>query len=162
MNSQQKLFCEMYLTKNYGNATQSAISAGYSEKTAYSQGQRLLNHVEVKKYLAKRKEELFADMMADHHNTMNKINMLANFNIKDLYDNKGNLKLIKDLPPEVAYCISSTETRLKKDGEEWDTVTNIKTESKIKALEQLAKIQKLYEDKIPGNLTIRVIIDEDE
>lgn len=29
------------------NATQAAIRAGYSEKTAYSQGQRLLKNVEV-------------------------------------------------------------------------------------------------------------------
>lgn len=33
------------------NATQSAIRAGYSEHTAYSQGQRLLKHVEVQQAL---------------------------------------------------------------------------------------------------------------
>ena len=34
------------------NATQAAITAGYSRKTAYSQGQRLLNNVEIKASLA--------------------------------------------------------------------------------------------------------------
>ncbi|WP_256083709.1 terminase small subunit, partial [Staphylococcus aureus] len=29
-------------TECYGNATKSAVHAGYSEKTAYSQGQRML------------------------------------------------------------------------------------------------------------------------
>ena len=42
------------------NATQAAIRAGYSEKTAYSQGQRLLKNVEVaaaiQKALAERSE----------------------------------------------------------------------------------------------------------
>lgn len=33
------------------NATQAAIRAGYSEKTAYSQGQRLLKNVEIAKSL---------------------------------------------------------------------------------------------------------------
>jgi phage terminase small subunit len=39
------LFVEEYLVDL--NATQAAIRAGYSEKTAYSQGQRLLKNVEV-------------------------------------------------------------------------------------------------------------------
>ena len=49
LNENQKKFCEFYV-KN-GNATESAKQAGYSENTAYSQGQRLLNHVEAKKYI---------------------------------------------------------------------------------------------------------------
>ena len=47
LNAQQALFVEHYVV--HRNATQAAISAGYSEKTAYSQGGRLLNHVEVAK-----------------------------------------------------------------------------------------------------------------
>ena len=47
------------------NATQAAIRAGYSEKTAYSQGQRLLKNVEGQKFLremmAKRDRALVAD-----------------------------------------------------------------------------------------------------
>jgi phage terminase small subunit len=39
------------------NATQAAISAKYSKKTAYSQGQRLLKHVEVKKYMEPKMEK---------------------------------------------------------------------------------------------------------
>lgn len=35
------------------NATQAAIRAGYSEKTAYSQGQRLLKNAEVQAAIAK-------------------------------------------------------------------------------------------------------------
>lgn len=46
----QKKFCEEYIVSH--NATESAIKAGYSDKTAYSQGQRLLKNVEIKKYLA--------------------------------------------------------------------------------------------------------------
>lgn len=46
MNQKQTKFAHAYVA-NAGNATQAAIEAGYSEKTAYSQGGRLLNHVEV-------------------------------------------------------------------------------------------------------------------
>ncbi len=51
LNLKQKAFCEHYVACL--NATESAKRAGYSEKTAYSQGQRLLKHVEVKKYIEK-------------------------------------------------------------------------------------------------------------
>ena len=49
LNEKQKAFCEYYASSF--NATESAKKAGYSEKTAYSQGQRLLKNVEVLKYL---------------------------------------------------------------------------------------------------------------
>ena len=45
-----------------GNATQAAIAAGYSEKTAYSQGSRLLKNDEVQQYLNKTKQNLNRDL----------------------------------------------------------------------------------------------------
>jgi len=45
VNAKQAAFVREYLIDR--NATQAAIRAGYSEKTAYSHGQRLLKHVEV-------------------------------------------------------------------------------------------------------------------
>lgn len=45
LNDKQRRFVEEYLIDL--NATQAAIRAGYSAKTAYSQGQRLLKHVEI-------------------------------------------------------------------------------------------------------------------
>ena len=45
LNPKQRLFKDEYLVDL--NATAAAIRAGYSEKTAYSQGQRLLKHVEI-------------------------------------------------------------------------------------------------------------------
>lgn len=46
----QKKFCEYYIVSH--NATESAIKAGYSEKTAYSIGNENLKKPEIKKYLA--------------------------------------------------------------------------------------------------------------
>jgi phage terminase small subunit len=47
--NKQLRFIEEYLIDS--NATQAAIRAGYSKKTAYSQGERLLRNVEVSKAL---------------------------------------------------------------------------------------------------------------
>lgn len=46
LTDKQQAFCREYI-KDF-NATQAAIRAGYSKKTAYSQGQRLLKNVVVK------------------------------------------------------------------------------------------------------------------
>lgn len=53
LNKRQKTFAEAYAipgTECYGNATKSAIRAGYS-KTAYSQGQRMLKNDEIQSYI---------------------------------------------------------------------------------------------------------------
>ena len=44
LTAKQQAFVEAYC----GNATEAALKAGYSPKTAYSQGQRLLKNDEVK------------------------------------------------------------------------------------------------------------------
>ncbi|MBL8773891.1 MAG: terminase small subunit [Phenylobacterium sp.] len=65
LTPKQATFVREYLVDL--NATQAAIRAGYSERTAHSQGQRLLNHVEVAAAIAERQgtrlEEL--DLTAD-------------------------------------------------------------------------------------------------
>lgn len=57
MNLRQRKFVDEYIIS--GNATQSAINAGYSEKTARQQGQRLLSNVDIAKVIAERTERLF-------------------------------------------------------------------------------------------------------
>ena len=63
MTEKQKRFCEEYLIDT--NATQAAIRAGYSERSAYSQGQRLLKDDEVKTYIREKAEEVHNDNIAD-------------------------------------------------------------------------------------------------
>ena len=55
MNDKQESFVAEYLIDL--NATQAAIRAGYSEATAYSQGQRLLKNVEVADAIQKRMDK---------------------------------------------------------------------------------------------------------
>lgn len=55
MTIKQKRFVEEYLIDL--NATQAAIRAGYSEKTAYSAGQRMLKNVEVRSYIEERQKQ---------------------------------------------------------------------------------------------------------
>ena len=62
MNQRQRAFCEAYLLS--GNATEAAIKAGYSPKSARSIGQRLLTYVDIREYLADRNAEIMAENTA--------------------------------------------------------------------------------------------------
>jgi phage terminase small subunit len=53
----QEKFCVEYLIDL--NATQAAIRAGYSDKTAYSMGQRLLKNVEIQSRIKKMRDEYY-------------------------------------------------------------------------------------------------------
>lgn len=63
MTEKQKRFCEEYIVDC--NATQAAIRAGYSEKTAYSIGQRLLKKVEVQDYIEELRQTVKNSRIAD-------------------------------------------------------------------------------------------------
>lgn len=63
MTAKQRRFCDEYLIDL--NATQAAIRAGYSKKTAYSIGNENLNKPEIDRYIKKRMEEKEAELIAD-------------------------------------------------------------------------------------------------
>ena len=63
MTEKQQRFIDAYI-QNGGNATQAALHAGFSERTAYSQGQRLLKNVEVRAAIDERLKELESERIA--------------------------------------------------------------------------------------------------
>lgn len=63
MNARQKRFCDEYLIDC--NATQAAIRAGYSEKTAYAIGEQNLKKLELKTYIDEQLERIHNENTAD-------------------------------------------------------------------------------------------------
>lgn len=63
LTAKQQRFCDEYLIDL--NATQAAIRAGYSKKTAYSIGVENLKKPELKKYIENRMAEKEAALIAD-------------------------------------------------------------------------------------------------
>ena len=68
MTDKQKKFCDEYIIDC--NATQAAIRAGYSEKTAYSMGQRLLKNVEIKACIDEQLQKISDEKVADAKEVM--------------------------------------------------------------------------------------------
>lgn len=67
------------------NATQSAIKAGYSERTAYSAGNRLLKKVEVKQYIDERLTEMQESSIADTNEVMQFLSSTMRGDIPDQF-----------------------------------------------------------------------------
>lgn len=68
LNIKQKRFADEYLICS--NATEAAKKAGYSEKTAKQQGQRLLTNVDLKNYIDERLKILESEKIAQADEVM--------------------------------------------------------------------------------------------
>lgn len=68
---QQEQFIVAYVAKP--NATQAAISAGYSEKSAYSQGARLLKHAEIAAEIERRRNAINKKVLGKYEVTRERI-----------------------------------------------------------------------------------------
>ena len=84
MNDNQKAFADYYI--ECGNQTEAAKRAGYSEKTAYSQGNRLLKNVEVVAYIAERTKSTAERRIATGDEVMMFFTQVMNGEIKDAFD----------------------------------------------------------------------------
>lgn len=68
MTPRQQKFCDEYLIS--GNATEAAIKAGYSRKTAYSMGNENLNKPELKAYIETELDKIHSAKIADAEEVM--------------------------------------------------------------------------------------------
>lgn len=140
LNGRQVQFYKEYLVDS--NATQAAIRAGYSKKTAYSQGQRLLKHVEGQKYM----QELMAEKEAT---------LIANQD-----------EILKYLTSVLRGESQSTEIVVEGTGDgcsEARTITKEPSEKdRLKAAELLGKRYSLFRDNVKLDVTPVVISGGDD
>ena len=135
MTRKQKRFCDEYLIDL--NATQAAIRAGYNEKTAYSQGQRLLKNVEVKDYIDAKLAEIQSEKTAQAQEVLEYLTSVM----------RGE----------------HTEQTLRLVGDGVQQITDIAVPAKdrIKAAELLGKRYGLFKDNLQmdGDLSLNIQID---
>ncbi|MGR7914448.1 terminase small subunit [Finegoldia sp. P1-F-LS] len=138
MNNRQQLFCEEYLKDL--NATKAAIRAGYSEKTAYSQGQRLLKNVEIKNRLQEIREKIQDENIAT---------------IKDI-EEFLSLSLNGEMEEEVISVVAEIEGSSKVV----KTKKQISLRDRIKAAELLGKRYGLWTEKQEVDINLPTFIDD--
>jgi len=149
----QQRFVSEYLANGL-NATRAAISAGYSEKTAKSQGARLLTNVDIASAVGLKTEKALVKADLSVEKTLDFVARMAFFDVKDLFEDDGSLKLIKDMSPEARTVIAGLEVTELFDGETGEQKHAIGLLKKIKlsdrrgALDMLMRYHALYHDKL--------------
>lgn len=125
MNDRQKAFADYYIET--GNATESAKRAGYSEKTAYSTGNRMLKNVEVSTYIAERTAPTEQKRIATGDEVMEFLTAVMRGEIKDAFDLPPSLADRKDAAKELAKRTVDIEARKANT----DIIQNMKTVADI-------------------------------
>ena len=136
LTARQRKFCDEYLIS--GNATDAAIKAGYSPKTAKSIGQRLLTFVDLKQYIDAELEKLHSAKIADAQEVLEYLTAVM----------RGQ----------------HTEQVLKLVGDGIQTVADIDVSAKerIKAAELIGKRYALFSDKMDLGGAVPVVIMGDD
>jgi phage terminase small subunit len=121
------------------NATQAAVRAGYSEKTAYSQGQRLLKDVELQAQLQKRMKdrEQRTEINADY--VLKRLVEIDQLDVVDILDNAGNFKPVLEWPKVWRQTLSGMDVQEIMMGDIESVIRKIKWPDKLKNLELLGK-----------------------
>lgn len=156
LTTKQLIFCKEYLVDM--NATRAIIKAGYSKKSAETQGSRMLRNVKVDTYIKQmtkvRTEKL--DITAER--VLEELAHIAFFDIRNIFDG-NSLKQVSDLDDKTARAISGIKSRIEKtDGENFAEVVEVKSNDKLKALDMLSKHLGLYENDNKQKETSVVIV----
>jgi len=152
-NPNQKLFIKQYLIDR--NATNAAIRAGYSPRTAYSIGSELLKKPDIRFAINKKLEKYTENVELKAKTVLSGLADAAYHDPRNLFDEKGNMKEIPDLDERSAKCIAGFETVNLYEGEGeqkhvFGQLKKVKLADRLKALEMLGKHLQLF----PTNVNV--------
>lgn len=150
LSKQHELFAKEYLQDL--NATQAAIRAGYSEKTAGSKGFDLINDPLVSGLIDKLKSERCERLDVDADYVLKQLVEIHEMDVVDILDDQGGLKPVSGWPQIWRRMISGLD--IAEIGGDKNTpltiLKKIKWPDKVKNLELLGKHVKVqaFKDKI--------------
>ena len=136
LNARQKSFCEFYVAS--GNATESVIKAGYSEKTARVTASKMLTKVNIKKYIDELMQKLESERIASAEEVLQNLTAMMRGEIQEdvvVVEGEGD-------------GVSSARVMKKQ----------VSAKERIKAAELLGKRYRLYTDKVEVEGVIPVMI----
>ena len=146
------------------NATQAAIRAGYSPKTAHSCGPRLLEDAGVKAAIAEQQTDRLEEVMLTAKGTLEALRRVVDGDVRALFNEDGNLKPIHTLTAEQAALIGGFEVvkrNLTSGDGTVDTIYKVKLKEQRGFIEMAMKHLGLLIEKqqVQGELTVRWAVD---
>lgn len=134
LTPKQQVFVDEYLIDL--NATQAAIRAGYSEKTAEQMGYQLLQKTSVQSAIEQAMNERQNRTQINADYVLNRLVQIDQLDIADILDEMGNFKPLSEWSKEWRLNISSFEIAESPTG---GFIKKIKFPDKVKNLELLGK-----------------------
>lgn len=140
LNKRRQRFCDEYLIDL--NATQAAIRAGYSPKTAYSIASEYLNNPEIKAYISERMKGKDDELIAQQDEVLRYLtSVMRGFSSSEVVVVEG-----------IGMGVSKARAMQKKPDEK----------ERLKAAELLGKRYGLYTEKMDVEGAIPVVITGDD
>lgn len=136
LTDKQEMFCREYLVDL--NATQAAIRAGYSDKTARSQANRMLTNVDIEKRIQELKSERGERLEIDADYVLQRLVEIDQMDVVDILLSNGEIKPIKDWPKVWRITLSGIDVT-EMSGDSTGLLKKIKWPDKVKNLELLGK-----------------------
>ena len=169
LTDKQKRFCEEYLIDL--NATQAAIRAGYSPKTAEQTASRLLRNVKVQEYIAKRQKELSRSTQITQERVIKELALIAFSNnadyarvvekkmqtevdgmLVDVLGEDGKPIMYRTVEPVLTDELTEEQKRALAVIKKGRDGLEVKSFDKVRALELLGKHLGIFTEKIEANV----------
>lgn len=141
----KSLFVDAYIA-NGGNATEAAIKAGYSAKSACAQASRLLSDAKIAGLVAERAKKVAKKYELTKELVIKTIVQELNFDPARLYDESGRLKQLNELDEDVRMALTSVEFEQVGSLDAPIFVRKVKWAQKQGAREQAMKHLGLFEE----------------
>lgn len=167
LTAKQQRFCEEYLIDL--NATQAAIRAGYSEKTAKEIASENLTKPNIAEFIQKALEERSERTKVDADYVLNRLSEIDNMSVRDIMNDDMTLKPLSEWPDVWCSSISAIDVSELVAGQKDSEVAisfikKLKWPDTMKALDMIGKhvdVQAFNEkSEHTGSLTV-VIADKD-
>lgn len=158
------------VVKHLGNRTKAAKEAGYSARTAYSQGSRLMRHPGVCRMVAAKAQKAVENLDCSAERILKELTRIAFFDGRTIYAKDGTLKPLHKLSDEAAAVIAAVETSeitetVEIEGDEGagksrtrTVVRKVKLADKVRCLELLGRHRKLFTDMTES--TVKVTLED--
>lgn len=158
LTDKQEAFVKEYLIDL--NATQAAIRAGYSKDTAKEIGCQNLTKLNVQEALQTAMQERSDRTEITQDMVISELAKIAFLDIRQAFDDSGELLNIPDMPEEVARAVGGMDLSKIGKGQDSDPefIKKVKLIDKKGALELLGRHLKMFTDKteVSGSFNVNI------
>lgn len=154
LTDKQAQFVQEYLIDL--NATQAAVRAGYSVKTADVQGSRMLGNVKVQQAIGKAMADRARRTGVNQDRVVLELAKLAFVKMTDIVNANGEIRA--DAKDDDLACVEYIKHKHSTSEFGDSDESEIKIASKLKALELLGKHLGMWSDKVDVNVAVPIVI----